>query len=56
MAVRLKVFITSLALMLILAGNIYYVMDQGNFHSITEGKAYRSAHLDRDKLEYYIRR
>lgn len=54
---RLKLFITSLALMLILAGSyIYYVIDQGNFHAITTREAYRSAQLNRDKLEYYIRR
>jgi len=54
---RLKLFITSLALMLILAGSyICYVIDQGNFHTITDGEAYRSAQLDRDKLEYFIRR
>jgi len=54
---RLKLFITSLALMLILAGSyICYVIDQGNFHAITTREAYRSAQLNRDKLEYYIRR
>jgi undecaprenyl-diphosphatase len=57
MAVRLKVFITSLALMLILAGSyVFYTVDQGNFHAITDGEAYRSAQLDRDELEYYVRR
>jgi len=54
---RLKLFITSLALMLILTGSyICYVIDQGNFHAITTREAYRSAQLNRDKLEYYIRR
>ena len=54
---RLKIFITLLILILALAGGyIFYVVDQGNFHSITEGEAYRSAQLDRNKLEYYIRR
>jgi undecaprenyl-diphosphatase len=28
--------------------------EQGNFHPITEGEAYRSAQMDRDELEYYI--
>jgi protein tyrosine/serine phosphatase len=28
----------------------------GNFHPITPGEAYRSAELDRDDLEYYIRK
>ena len=54
---RLKLFITSLILILILAGGyIFYVLDQGNFHAITDGEAYRSAQLNRDKLGYYIRR
>jgi len=40
-----------------LAGSyICYVIDQGNFRVITTGEAYRSAQLDRDKLEYYVRR
>ncbi|MDP2755701.1 MAG: dual specificity protein phosphatase family protein [Nitrospirota bacterium] len=57
MAVRLRVFITSFALMLLLGGSyIFYLVDHGNFHTITDGEAYRSAQLDRDKLEYYIRR
>lgn len=43
--------------MLILAGSyIFYLVDYGNFHTITYGEAYRSAQLNRDKLEYYIRR
>jgi protein tyrosine/serine phosphatase len=33
-----------------------YMEEQGNFHTITPGKAYRSAQLDRDELEYYIRK
>ena len=54
---RLKLFIASLILILVLAGGyIFYVLDQGNFHAITEGEAYRSAQLRGDKLEYYIRR
>jgi len=54
---RLKFFITSLALMLILAGSyVFYTVDQGNVHTITDGEAYRSAQLDRDELEYYVRR
>lgn len=54
---RLKLFITSLILILVLAGGyIFSVVDQGNFHAITEGEAYRSAQLDRNELAYYIRR
>jgi protein tyrosine phosphatase (PTP) superfamily phosphohydrolase (DUF442 family) len=48
-----------LALVLVaatLAGGprFWYLESQGNFHPITPGKAYRSAQLDRDELEYYI--
>src|SRR5262245_53973378 len=35
---------------------LLYVEEQGNFHSITPGEAYRSAQLDRDELEYYIQK
>jgi protein tyrosine/serine phosphatase len=31
-----------------------YVKEQGNFHQITEGQAYRSAQLDGDELKYHI--
>jgi protein tyrosine/serine phosphatase len=30
--------------------------EQGNFHPITEGEAYRSSQLDKDELEYYIKK
>jgi protein tyrosine/serine phosphatase len=30
--------------------------EQGNFHVITPGEAYRSAQMDRDELEYYIKK
>jgi protein tyrosine/serine phosphatase len=33
-----------------------YMKEQGNFHSITVGEAYRSAILDRDELEHYIQK
>jgi protein tyrosine/serine phosphatase len=32
-----------------------YVQKQGNFHTITPGEAYRSAQLNRELLEYYIK-
>ena len=35
---------------------LLYMNEQGNFHPITPGEAYRSAQLDRDKLEYYIKK
>ncbi len=57
MSRRLKFFISVLSLVLILtAGYFLYMEEQGNFHAITHGEAYRSAQLDRDELEYYIKR
>ena len=32
-----------------------YMEEQGNFHPITESEAYRSAILDRDELENYVK-
>ena len=41
----------------IIAGvRFWYLEEQGNFHPITPGEAYRSAQLDRDELEYYTRK
>ena len=38
------------------ASRLLYLEEQGNFHAITPGEAYRSAQLDRDELEHYIRK
>lgn len=41
----------------VIAGvRFWYLEEQGNFHPITPGEAYRSAQLDRDELDYYIRK
>lgn len=54
---RRKFFISALALLLLLtAGFFLYIQEQGNFHPITDGEAYRSAQLDRDEFEYYIKK
>ncbi len=56
MSGRLKFFIADLSLLLILTASYFlYMEEQGNFHPITPGEAYRSAQLDRDELEYYIK-
>jgi len=34
----------------------WYLEEQGNFHAITPGEAYRSSQMDRDELEHYIRK
>ena len=39
---------------LLAAARFAYLSEQGNFHVITEGRAYRSAQLDRDELEHYV--
>lgn len=43
-------------LTLLVATRIWYLNEQGNFHTVTTGEAYRSAQLDRDELEHYIRK
>jgi protein tyrosine phosphatase (PTP) superfamily phosphohydrolase (DUF442 family) len=50
-----KLTIAAVSLLFILIGSLYlYIEEQGNFHAITPGEAYRSAQMDRDELEYYI--
>ena len=52
-----KCLAAALAVILLLAASrVLYVEEQGNFHAITAGEAYRSAQLDRGELEYYIRK
>lgn len=58
MNVRLKTIATSFVSLVIisLVCPYVYMEEQGNFHEITPGEAYRSAQLDRDELEYYIKK
>ena len=52
-----KAALTAVCLIaLIVAARLWYLEEQGNFHPITPGEAYRSAQLDRDEWEYYIRK
>jgi len=55
---RVRIFISALAVSILLPAGYFgaYMQVQGNFHPITPGEAYRSAKLDRDKLEYYIKK
>lgn len=55
---RISIAVLALALLLLLPASYFglYMQTQGNFHPITRGEAYRSAKLDRDKLEYYIKK
>lgn len=50
-----KCILAAVSLLFILIGSLFlYIEEQGNFHSITSGEAYRSAQMDRDELEYDI--
>jgi protein tyrosine/serine phosphatase len=54
---KIRFSIALLALLVILSGGYFlYMEEQGNFHPITYGEAYRSAQLDRDEFEYYIKK
>lgn len=60
MTFRKKKMLRVLAGVLVLAaitvaGRVGYLEEQGNFHAITPGEAYRSAQLDRDELAHYAR-
>ena len=47
--------IAILVVLLLPAVYFLYLIGHGNFHPITEGKAYRSAQLSREKLEFYVK-
>jgi hypothetical protein len=36
-------------ILIFVAARLYYLDEQGNFHSVTPGVIYRSAQLDRDE-------
>jgi len=57
MSKKIKAVAWVFGVLLLLFG-IYrlYLSEQGNFHAITPGEAYRSAQLDRDELEHYIKK
>jgi undecaprenyl-diphosphatase len=50
------IFILLTAVLFLPASYFIYMAEQGNFHPITQGEAYRSAQLDRDELKHYIRK
>ncbi|HMK49800.1 MAG TPA: dual specificity protein phosphatase family protein [Thermodesulfovibrionales bacterium] len=57
MTLRKKIGIAASAFLLFASASYFlYMEEQGNFHAVTSGEAYRSAQLDRDELEYYIRK
>ncbi|MBF0565529.1 MAG: dual specificity protein phosphatase family protein [Nitrospirae bacterium] len=52
-----KIIVTILMLsVLVIGGYVAYIIEIGNFHPITPGESYRSAQLDGNQLEYYIKR
>jgi undecaprenyl-diphosphatase len=55
---RVRIFIAALVILMLPPAGYFgvYLRVQGNFHSITPGEAYRSAKLDRDRLEYYVKK
>jgi undecaprenyl-diphosphatase len=54
-AARRLYWVLGVATLLCLA-RFWYLEEQGNFHAITPGEAYRSSQMDRDELEHYIRK
>ncbi len=50
-----KGIISVLVFLLLPISYFLYIAEQGNFHAITEGEAYRSAQLGADSLKHYIR-
>jgi protein tyrosine phosphatase (PTP) superfamily phosphohydrolase (DUF442 family) len=50
------IFILLSAVLFLPASYFIYMEEQGNFHVITPGEAYRSAQLDSDELQHYIRK
>jgi len=50
------IFILLTAVLFLPASYFIYLAEQGNFHAITPGEAYRSAQLDSDELRHYIRK
>jgi undecaprenyl-diphosphatase len=48
------IFIFLTVVLFLPASYFIYMEEQGNFHPITPGEAYRSAQLDRDELQHYI--
>lgn len=54
---KYKILVSVFVLLFLLSASYFlYMKEQGNFHTITYGEAYRSAQLDTDELEYYIKK
>lgn len=59
-SVKKKIFsaaaIMACFLVVMVVARVWYLDEQGNFHPITPGEAYRSAQLDQDELVHYIQK
>jgi protein tyrosine/serine phosphatase len=54
---KFKIAASIIVLLFLLSGGYQlYLNEQGNFHPITEGEAYRSAQLDLDEFEHYVKK
>jgi protein tyrosine/serine phosphatase len=51
--IKVTAFIVCTLVAIVLT-RLWYLEEQGNFHAITPGEAYRSAQMDQDELEHYI--
>ncbi|MGA7877827.1 MAG: dual specificity protein phosphatase family protein [Desulfoferrobacter sp.] len=51
---RRLIIISLILVVLSSAGYSIFMEEQGNFHQITAGEAYRSGQLDKDELQYYL--
>jgi protein tyrosine/serine phosphatase len=52
---KCRLFLAAFTLLLVVStGSFLYLKD--NFHAITPGEAYRSAQLDGEKLEFYVKK
>jgi protein tyrosine/serine phosphatase len=56
MTLKSRIAASILLPLLLLSAGYLYMQESNNFHAITDGEAYRSAQLDREELEYYIKR
>jgi protein tyrosine/serine phosphatase len=54
---KYKILVSGFVLLFLLSTSYFlYMKEQGNFHTISYGEAYRSAQLDTDEFEYYIKK
>ena len=51
-----KIIVFTILIFCLLAAYFLYMEEQGNFHQVTPGEAYRSAQLDGDEFKYYIKK